>query len=64
MNRWILLRGPERIDRSFVLRLYSGLEMKRALLEAGFASVEIYGSLEARPYDEKAGSLVALARNR
>jgi SAM-dependent methyltransferase len=62
MNRWILLRGAERIDRSFVLRLYSGLEMKRALLEAGFASAEIYGSLEGAPYDEKAGSLVALAR--
>lgn len=62
MNRWILLRGAERIDRSFVLRLYSGLEMKRTLLEAGFASAEIFGSLEGAPYDEKAGSLVALAR--
>ncbi|HRY72602.1 MAG TPA: class I SAM-dependent methyltransferase [Spirochaetia bacterium] len=61
-TRWVLLRGAERIDRSFVQRLYSGVEMRKALLQAGFAEVEIYGSVEGAPYDEKAGSLVALAR--
>lgn len=62
MNRWILLKGGERVDRSFVLRLYSGLEMRRALSAAGFEEVEIYGSLAGAPYDEKATSLVALGR--
>jgi len=61
-NRWVLIRGAERVDRSFDLRLYSGLEMKRLLLEAGFSRVEIYGSVEGAPYDEKASSLVALAK--
>jgi len=61
-NRWILQRGTTCIDRSFVLRLYSGYEMKRAMKEAGFASVEIFGGLDGRPYDEKAESLVAVAR--
>lgn len=69
LNRWILTRPDprdarktERIDRSFVLRLYSATELRAALLDAGFASVELYGSLEGRPYDHKAQSLVALAR--
>ncbi len=61
-NRWILRRGTTCIDRSFVLRLYSGYEMKKAIKEAGFASVEIFGGLDGRPYDEKAESLVAVAR--
>jgi hypothetical protein len=30
--------------------------------EAGFASVEIFGGLDGRPYDEKAERLVAAAR--
>jgi SAM-dependent methyltransferase len=61
-HRWVLMRGDERFDRSFVLRLYSGREMREALLAAGFDAVEIYGSLEGAPYDEKAESLVAVAR--
>lgn len=61
-NRWILSKGTTRIDRSFVLRLYSGYEMKMAITKAGFASVEIFGGLDGRPYDEKAESLVAVAR--
>ena len=62
LNRWILRKGSILIDRSFVLRLYSGFEMKNALKEAGFASVDIYGGLDGRPYDDKADSLVAVAR--
>ena len=69
-NRWVIIKPREggdageleRIDRSFVLRLYSAVELRAALLEAGFASAEIYGSLKGAPYDEKAESLVALAR--
>jgi SAM-dependent methyltransferase len=61
-NRWILTRGDERVDRAFVLRLYSGTELKGALLEAGFADVRILGGLDGSPYDQAAKSLVALAR--
>ena len=62
MNRWILSKGKTRIDRSFVLRLYSGYEMKESLKKAGFASAAIFGGLDGRPYDDKAESLVAVAR--
>jgi SAM-dependent methyltransferase len=61
-NRWILRRGGELVDRSFVIRLYSGTELRAALLQAGFSSVRILGSLEGAPYDQDAASLVALAR--
>ncbi len=60
-NRWILSRGSEFVDRSFVLRLYSGTEMKASLLEAGFSSVSIFGGVDGCPYDQAASSLVALA---
>ncbi|MHB0896318.1 MAG: class I SAM-dependent methyltransferase [Spirochaetales bacterium] len=62
MNRWIARNATTCVDRSFVLRLYSGYEMKQALREAGFASSEIFGGLDGRRYDEKAESLVAIAR--
>ncbi len=60
-NRWILIRGSERIDRSFVQRLYSAGEMRALLERAGFRDVRILGSLEGNPYDHKAKSLVARA---
>lgn len=67
-NRWVVIRpgagGIEKTDRSFVLRLYSASELRAALLAAGFDSVAIFGNLEGAPYDQKATSLVALARAR
>jgi SAM-dependent methyltransferase len=69
-NRWILSRADpldpegkvETIDRSFVLRLYSATELRALLLQAGFSTVELYGSLEGGRYDRNAIGLVALAR--
>lgn len=61
-NRWMLSRGDEKVDRAFVLRLYSGTELRAALLDAGFAEVRIYGGLDGSPYDQAAKGLVALAR--
>ena len=60
-NRWILTRGDDVVDRSFVLRLYSGTELKARLLEAGFREVRIMGSFDRAPYDQSALSLVAVA---
>jgi hypothetical protein len=61
-NRWILSRGSEEVDNSFVIRLYSRTELREALLEAGFSKVEIFGGLDGSPYDQSATCLVALAR--
>jgi SAM-dependent methyltransferase len=61
-NRWILSRGRELVDRSFDLRLYSAKELKEALLATGFSAVTLFGALDGSPYDQRAASLVALAR--
>jgi len=60
-NRWILTRGAEVVDRVFALRLYSGTELRAALLEAGFSAALILGSVDGSPYDQDAANLVALA---
>jgi hypothetical protein len=61
-NRWILIKGAERIERSFVQRLYSATELRRLLLDAGFSSMEIYGDWDGSPYDQKARVLITVAR--
>ncbi|HOX91722.1 MAG TPA: class I SAM-dependent methyltransferase, partial [Spirochaetales bacterium] len=61
-NRWIIVDGDKKTDRSWVQRLYSASELRRALIAAGFSRVDIYGSLSGIAYDHNAHSLVAVAR--
>jgi SAM-dependent methyltransferase len=61
-NRWILSRDGATVDRAFVIRLYSGTELRAALLDAGFSEAHIFGGLDGSPYDEAAKSLVAVAK--
>jgi len=51
-----------KIDHSFVQRLYSAIELKRLMLATGFSSVEIYGDFDFSPYNEKARTMVLVAR--
>jgi len=60
-NRWILLRGEERHEFRFGLRLYSADELCRLLAEVGFAATTVYGSLAGVPYDQEAKRLVVVA---
>jgi len=59
-NKWTLVRGDEKFEHVLSIRLYSGLELKTALLSAGFSSVQLYGSLDGDPYDDMARRLVAV----
>ena len=59
--RWIMIKGKERIEFTFSLRLYSGAELSSLLSESGFSSVELFGDLSGMPYDQTAKRLVALA---
>lgn len=61
-THWILIRGADRIDGDFSVRLYSGVELAALLKRAGFSDVALYGSLAATPYDQNAERLVAVAR--
>lgn len=61
-NRWILLQGTERFERTFLQRLYSATELKRLMVERGFTSVALYGDWDRRPYDYRAQKMIVLGR--
>jgi SAM-dependent methyltransferase len=62
-SRWMLIDDAGRkIDHVFDQRLYSAVELKRLMLASGFASVEIYGDFDFSPYNEKARTMVLVAR--
>lgn len=61
-SRWVLVTADGAVhEHELVLRLYSGQELRSLLLAAGFAQVELYGSLDGAPYDHQAARLVAVA---
>ena len=62
-SRWMLIdENGRKIDHVFVQRLYSAVELKRLMLASGFSSVEIYGDFDFSPYNEKARTMVLVAR--
>lgn len=61
-NRWILLKGNERIEGELSHRLYSATEIVSLMKECGFASVDVYGGLDGGPYDHTARRMVVVAR--
>ena len=46
---------------SFSHRIYSAVELRELLLEAGFNTVRIYGDFDGRPYDNEARRLITVA---
>jgi SAM-dependent methyltransferase len=61
-NRWVLVDGDSRVDRSWVQRLYAATELRDSLAAAGFASIELFGAWAGAPYDASAERLIAVAR--
>lgn len=62
-SRWMLIDADgRRIDHVYVQRLYSAIELKRLMIASGFSSVEIYGDFDFSPYNEKARTMVLVAR--
>jgi SAM-dependent methyltransferase len=60
--QWIFVGGGESKDFAVEIRVYSGVELREVMLQAGFAEVEIFGGLDGRPYDRDAPRLVAVGR--
>jgi SAM-dependent methyltransferase len=58
--RWIIIRDNKRDEFRFTLRLYSAARLSELLKSSGFEKVEIYGGLDASPYDQKANRLVVV----
>ncbi len=61
-NRWVLIHKGKVREFRFFLRVYSGVELRDLLLRAGFTKVDIYGGLDAEPYDHNSRWLVAVGR--
>ncbi|OII67301.1 MULTISPECIES: class I SAM-dependent methyltransferase [unclassified Streptomyces] len=58
---WVLVRG-ERVTRAtLVWFVYSAVELRRMVEEAGFGRVEVFGGFDGRPYDGSAERLVLRA---
>jgi SAM-dependent methyltransferase len=54
--------GSLRLGGAFVIELMGKEVWARLLTDSGFASVEVFGSLQGDPYDHTARQLVAVAR--
>lgn len=61
-NRWIMLKGNERIETELSHRLYAATEIVSLLKDCGFTSVDVYGDYNGSPYDHNARRMVAVAR--
>lgn len=62
VNRWIIVEGGRSFERSWRQRLYSAVELRAILREAGFGGeISFFGNCLGIPYDHEAWSLVGLA---
>jgi len=61
-NRWIMIKGNERIEGEISHRIYSATEIVSLLKGCGFASVNVYGSLDGSSYDHTARRMVVVAK--
>ncbi len=59
--RLVVVQDGTQRELVFRQRLYSGSELRALLLAAGFARVDLHGSLAGAPYDHAAERLVAVA---
>ncbi len=61
-NRWMMLRKGRLRTFRVAHRLYSGVELRNLLQQAGFATVRVFGGLHGCAYDQDAPRLVLVAR--
>ena len=59
-NRWILLKGNERIEGEITHRLYAGSEIVNLLTKCGFSKVALFGDLDGNPYNQNARQLITV----
>lgn len=59
-NRWIMLKGDERIEGEITHRLYAGSEIVVLLTECGFSKVALFGDLDGSLYNQRAKQLITV----
>ncbi len=60
-NEWILIRDDMAFRRSYQHFVYTPVELTQMCQQAGFKSVDVYGSLQMDDYDLDADRLVVVA---
>ncbi|MBL9030881.1 MAG: class I SAM-dependent methyltransferase [Phycisphaerae bacterium] len=60
-NRWLMLKGDQRREVSFWLRLYGAADLSALLHQVGFVVERVLGSLAGAAYDATATRLVVVA---
>lgn len=61
---WVYVSGNRADTYEVRLTLYSGMEMRNLLKQAGFVNVKLYGDLKGSPYDHNAKRLIVVAEKR
>ncbi len=59
-NRWIVIKGNQKIEHSFSIRSYSAIELSSLLYECNFTNVQVWGDLEGIEYNNEAKRLVVI----
>ncbi len=54
--------GKPLVDHTFVQRLYPAAFLRDKLIEFGFSKAEVYGDYDLSPYNEKARTMILLAK--
>ena len=60
-NEWILIQGDKAFHRNYQHYVYTPIELSQMCYQAGFKTVEIYGSLMGDDYDLESDRLVIVA---
>jgi len=61
-NRWLFYEKGKMKEFQFSQRLYSALELAQLLYANGFDDIDIWGSWEGDPYDDKAERLIVVGK--
>ena len=60
-NQWTLVSGDQVYRASFSLNIYTAIELRDRLQQAGFSTVQIFGDLDGSEYDLESDRLILLA---
>ena len=61
-NEWIYISGEKVYRKNYQHFVYTPMELKTMCFQAGFNEVDVYGSLDAEPYDLESERLVIVAK--
>jgi len=62
-SKWILTdKNGKKIEHEYVQQLYSAPELRDKMLECGFSSARVYGDFDLSEYNEKARTMIIIAK--